>query len=134
MEMLTWEKDRGGWISNGYRIVLVEPYHWVLLEDEPAPAPVRAEQVPLAEARTLTQCKREAELLDAATRVAELRRRSWGKLLLAVLAFGFVPTLTPPWDLALIVILLVTAARTAGFLAGTYLARSHLAAEDRFYQ
>jgi hypothetical protein len=133
--MLTWERANNGWVSGGYRIELVEPYHWVLLEnDEEEAAPVRIEPVPLAEARTLTQCKREAELLDTATRVAELRRRSWGALALAVVAFVFVPTLTPPWDLALMVALLTAVARTAGFLVGTYMARSHATGADLFYQ
>ena len=132
--MLTWTRDHNGWVSNGYRIELVEPYHWVLLDNEPAPLTVRTEPIPLAETRTLTQCKREAELLDTATRVAEIRRRSWGKLILAVLCFVFVPTLAPPWDFVLIVALLTAVTRTAGFLAGTYLARSHMSAHDRFYR
>lgn len=132
--MLTWNRDNGAWVSSGYRIELVKPCHWVLLKDEPAPSQVRAEPVPLAETRTLSLCKREAELLDAASRVAEVRRRSWGKLVLAVLGFVFVPTLAPPWDFALMLLLLVAAARTGGFLVGTYMARLNLAHRDLFYQ
>ena len=132
--MLTWERERNGWVSNGYRIELVEPYHWVLLENEPEVAPVRAEPVPLAETRTLTQCKREAELIDTANRVGELRRRSWGRLIMAVVALMFVPTLAPPWNLVLMLVLLITAARAGGFLAGTYMARSYVSARDLFYQ
>ena len=132
--MLTWTRDRDGWVSNGYRIELVEPHHWVLLENEPAAASVRHEPVPLAESRTLTQCKREAELLDSATRVAELRKRSWSKLALAAVCFVCVPTMAAPWNLFLTVVLLVAVARTAGFLAGTYLARTHITVRDLFYQ
>jgi hypothetical protein len=132
--MLTWERSSNGWVSGGYRIELVEPYHWVLLENEEAAGSVRTEPVPLAETRTLTQCKREAELLDTATRLTELRRRSWGKLIIALVALVFVPTLAPPWNLGLLVVLLVTVARSAGFLAGTYMARSHVTNADLFYQ
>ncbi len=132
--MLAWTRDRDAWVSNGYRIELVKPHHWVLLENEPETASVRHEPVPLAESRTLTQCKREAELLDSATRVAELRKRSWSKLALAAVCFVFVPTLAAPWNLALTVVLLVAVARTAGFLAGTYLARTHITVRDLFYQ
>lgn len=132
--MLTWERNSNGWVSGGYRIELIEPYHWVLLQNEVETAAVRTEPVPLAETRTLTQCKREAELLDTATRLAEVRRRSWGKLVLALVAFMFVPTLAAPWNLALMVALLTAVARSAGFLAGTYLARSHTTNADIFYQ
>ena len=133
-EMLTWEQDRTGWVSNGYRIELVEPYRWVLLRNEPATTAVRAALAQLAETRTLTQCKREAEKLDAAGRLAQLRRRLWGQLILALVAFATVPTLAPPWDLAMVLILLAVAARAVGFLAGIYLARSHVTGHDLFYQ
>lgn len=133
-EMLAWEEVDGGWISSGYRIELVRPYHWVLLKDEPAPESVRIEPVPLAEAPTLSLCKREAEQLDAATRVAEVRKRSWGRLVLAILALAFVPTLSPPWDIVFIVAVLVAVSRTVGFLAGTYMARFRYTPGELFYQ
>lgn len=132
--MFTWKQDNDGWVANGYRIELVKPGHWVLLKDEPATAAVRIEPIPLAETHTLTLCKREAELMDTASRVAEARRRSWGKLVLAVLAFALVPTLAPPWNLVLTITLLTAAARTVGFLLGTYMARSHVKAGELFYQ
>ncbi len=132
--MLTWEQADRGWAAGRYRIELVAPYQWVLLEDVAAPDAVRIEPTPLAQARTLSQCKREAELLDTATRVAEVRRRSWGKLILAVLGLVFVPTLAAPWDLFVLVGLMVAAARTVGFLAGSYFARYRYTPGELFYQ
>jgi hypothetical protein len=128
--MLAWRQERNGWVSNGYRIELLEPHHWVLLKNEPRPEAVRAEPIPLAETRTLTQCKREAELLDAAGRLSLIRRRRWAQLIMAAMAFAFVPSMPPPLDLTLFLVLLAIAAGAIGFLAGTYMARSHLAVSD----
>lgn len=132
--MLTWKQERNGWISNGYRIELLEPCRWVLLKAEPTRAPVMAEPIPLAETRTLTECKRQAELLDSALRVAQTRRRLWGQLVVALVAFVFVPTVATPWDLLGFLALLAVIARAIGFLAGTYMARSHLAVRDLYHQ
>mgnify|MGYP001823608507 FL=1 len=132
--MLTWKRDRNAWVSNGYRIELLAPHHWVLLRDEPTTAAVQPEPIPLAETRTLTLAKREAELLDAAGRVTEGRRRAWGRLLFAIVSFGLIPSLAPPWDLAVLTVLLVVVARGIGFLAGTYLARSYVTVRDLFYK
>lgn len=131
--MLTWKQEHNGWVANGYRIELSEPYHWVLLRNEPRSAPVQVEPIPLAETRTLTQCKREAELLNAAGRLARIRRRLWGQLIMALMAFAFLPSMPPPWDLVLFLVLLIVAARAIGFLAGTYMARSHVAVRDLSY-
>lgn len=128
--MLTWTQEGNGWVSNGYRIVLIEPYRWALLRAEPNSGPVQAEATPLAEARTLALCKREAEHLDAATRLGLIRRRLWGQLVLALTAFVFVPTMATPWDLVFFLAVLAVAAHAVGFLAGTYLARSHVAVRD----
>ena len=132
--MLDWTREADGWTSDGYRIRLVAPYHWELLGTAAADAAVVTDRTPLAVTRTLTECKREAELLDAATRIREVRQRYWGLLVLAVVGFIFVPSFGPPGDLAAIIVLLLLAVRAIGFLAGTYMARSHLYLRDLFYQ
>ena len=73
--MLSWTKGPDGWYSNGFRIELAEPFRWLLVEVDHQKAQVRIEQQPLAVARSLTECKREAELLAAARQRAELRRK-----------------------------------------------------------
>lgn len=126
--MLTWKQEGAGWVSNGYRIELLKPCHWVLLKDEPAQVgPVQVEPIPLAETHTLTQCKRKAELLETAGYVARVRRRRWAELFVALPAFALVPTTASPW---LFLVLLVVVTRAIGFLAGTYMARSHVAVLD----
>ncbi len=124
--MLTWKLERNGWVSNGYRIELLEPCHWVLLKNEP----VQAEPIPLAETHTLTQCKRKAEFLDTARRLTRVRRRLWAELIVALLAFALVPSMAAPWSLIFFLVLLVVATRAIGRLAGMYMARSHLAVRD----
>ena len=132
--MLVWRQEHSGWVSNGYRIELLEPYRWVLLKNEPMSEAVQAEPIALAETRTLTQCKREAELHDAADRLGLARRRRWGQLIMAAVAFVLVPIMPSPLDLVLFLGLLAIAAGAVGFLAGTYMARSHVAARDLSYQ
>lgn len=129
--MLTWKQERYGWVSNGYRIELLEPCHWVLLKNEPVQVePVQVEPIPLAETHTLTQCKRKAELLDTAGRLTRVRRRLWAELIVALPAFALVPSMASPWGLILFLVLLVVATSAIGFLAGTYMAPSHVAISD----
>lgn len=129
--MLTWKQERDGWVSNGYRIELLQPCHWVLLKNEPVQvAPVQVEPIPLAETRTLTQCKRRAELLEKARHLTRVRRRLWAELAVALLAFALVPGMAAPGGPILFLVLLVVATRAIGFLAGTYMARSHVAVHD----
>lgn len=132
--MLSWKRDAEGWTANGYRIRLVAPYRWELLDSAVAEGPILTENAPLATTRTLTQCKREAELLDTASHLSEVRRRNFGLLVLALAGFTFVPSLSPPTDLVAVIVLLTLAVRALGFLAGTYMARSHMSVRDLFYQ
>ena len=132
--MLSWKRDTEGWAANGYRIRLVAPYRWELLDSSTAEAPILTEDTPLATTRTLTQCKREAELLEAATRLSEIRRRNFGLLILARAGFTFVPSLSPPNDLIAVIVLLTLAVRAIGYLAGSYMARSYVSVHDVFYQ
>jgi hypothetical protein len=128
--MLTWTQERTGWVSNGYRIELLEPRHWVLLRNESRQVEaVPADLVPLAETRTLTECKRKAEILDAADRLRRVRRYLWAELIVALPAFALVSKLGP-WGPAVFLVLLAIAAHAIGFLAGTYMARSHVAVRD----
>lgn len=133
--MLTWKKERDGWVSNGYRIELLKPRHWVLLKNEPVQVesvqvePVQVEPIPLAETHTLTQCKRKAELLVMAGRLTRVRRRRWAELIVTLPAFALVPSMGP-WGFIFFLVLLVVATRAIGFLAGTYMARSHIAVRD----
>lgn len=127
--MLTWKQERDGWVSNGYRIELLEPSHWVLLKNEPAPVePVQVEPIPLVETHTLTQCKRQAELLEKARRLTRVRRRLWAELIVTLMVFALVPIgMANP---LVFLVLLVVATRAIGLLAGTYSARSHVAVWD----
>lgn len=132
--MLSWIQDEDGWVANGYRIRLVRPFHWDLLDDITPTGAVFAEPTPLATTRTLSACKREAELLETASRANEIRRRSWGLLVLALTGFFFVPSFNPPAALVAFLTLLAVASRAAGLIAGSYMARSHLTADNLFYQ
>lgn len=78
----------------------------------------------------MAQCKRETEHLDAAGRLAQIRRRLWGQLIMALVAFAYVPSMPPPWGLVLILVVLIVATHAIGFLAGTYVARSHVTVRD----
>ena len=49
---------------------------------------------------------------------------------MAGMAFAFLPSVQPPLDLVFFLVLLATAAGAVGFLAETYMARSHLAPGD----
>lgn len=132
--MLHWTRDDDGWRSNGYLIELVAPHHWELRDATNADGPVLVERQPLATARTLTRCKREAELLEIAGRIAEVRKRHWGLLVLSLVGFMFVPSFAPPSDLVAVLVLLATTTRAIGYLAGSYMAGSHVSVDDLFYQ
>ena len=125
MAMLTWTRECDSWVSNGYRIELLEPYHWVLLRNDPGRADAQQpDREPLAETRTLSLCKRQAEVLDAASRLTRARRPLWAQLIIGLPAFALVPEMGP-WGLVYSLALLVVVTRAIGFLAGTYMARTH---------
>lgn len=84
--MLSWTQRSDGWYSNGFRIELAGPFRWLLLEGEPDTSSVSLGPRPLAVARSLTECKREAELVVSARARAEVQRRHFAILLLTVAA------------------------------------------------
>jgi hypothetical protein len=97
VEVLTRKQEGDGRVSNGYRIELLVPCHWVLRKNEP----IRVAWATLAESYTLTECKREAEHMAAAAHLAGVRRLLWAELIVALASFGLVSRVVAPWDLVL---------------------------------
>lgn len=132
--MLTWTQQPDGWHANGFRIELAAPRRWLLLDDEREVQQVGPEERPLAVARTLTECKREAELLAAAQRRADLRKRHLAYLILcpcaAILLIGSAPLL----NILIVATLATLATRSLGVITGTILWRSAASRDDLFYQ
>ena len=88
--MLSWTERASGWHSNGFRIELAEPHRWVLVDSEEEPAVVGQPTRPLAVTRTLTECKREAELLAAKRRRRDVQRH---QVMILILALAVTPLL-----------------------------------------
>ncbi len=134
--MLTWTKEADGWHAQGYVIRLVEPFRWALLPDtEPADEDaVSLISEPLATTRTLTECKREAELRAAAVRRSASVRRSTAQLLLAACGLVFTLGSPPPWSFFLSLGLVYVAARSISFMIGLFAARYGQPPGGAFYQ
>ena len=130
--MLSWTKGPDGWYSNGFRIELAEPFRWLLVEVDHQKAQVRIEQQPLAVARSLTECKREAELLAAARQRAELRRKhSVTFVTILALFVLLIGSTTDPLVLFSVVFL---ALRSLFVLLGTLLPAGFGEQHEVFYQ
>jgi hypothetical protein len=132
--MLTWTQGQNAWHAAGYRIELVAPYRWILVDDSEQSPQVSVAQQPLARARTLTECKREAELLVAAQRRAELRRRHLSRLGLMLAAAVLLVGSSSIQNVVVLFALSLLAARSLGVILGTVVERSWGASHEVFYQ
>ena len=134
--MLDWTECSEGWRSDGFRIVLAEPFRWLLLDEENQPdqSAVSVGWEPLAVARSLTEAKREAELIASARARAEVRKRHFLTLLLAggvaLLLLGGPITGN---ELPLLVAGIV-AVRSTAILLGTLLPTAFGMQHEVFYQ
>ncbi len=132
--MLTWTQRPDGWYSNDFRIELAEPHRWLLLDHDEQLSAVDHRAQPLAVARSLTECKREAELLAAKRRRRDVQRR---QVVLAVLAFAVTPFLLgSPSNVSavLLVAVLVVATRSVTILLGTLTPQALGEQHEVFYQ
>ncbi len=133
--MLAWTQRSDGWHANGFLIRLVEPFCWVLLEDRVEPeATVHDAVEPLATARTLTECKREAELLVTARHRSSMRKRLIARILLALCALPLSGGLAAPWDLLVATLLGGVALGSAVTLAATFFTEAKWSYDELFYQ
>ena len=132
--MLTWRQEGDGWHANGYTITLAEPFRWILTKAEPDSGPVSIPVAPLATGRTLTECKREAELLAASERRGRLRRRWAAQAGIAGSGIVFVAGTAPPWNVLLVTCLLTFVLRCLALIAGTLIAGREYTSRDNFYQ
>ncbi len=132
--MLIWTQHPDGWHANGFRIRLVEPFRWVLTQTEVDDASVRVPTEPLAVSRTLTECKREAELLVGASRRSALRRLWSAQALVAIAALVFATDLSAPWDIVVVSSLAVYVLRCVSLILGSFLATRNFSYSDFFYQ
>lgn len=132
--MTTWTERPDGLHSDGLRIVLAAPFQWLLFDDERPAAAVGIPEQPLAVARSLTECKREAELVIARRHRAALRQRHM-VILLLVIAGSFL-MLGPSWTVNAFVVLLALGlgARSIGVLVGTVLPGAFREHHEVFYQ
>ncbi len=132
--MLTWTEHPDGWRANGFTIRLVEPFRWVLTRTEVDGGSVRVPPEPLAVGRTLTECKREAELLVGASKRSGLRRRWAVQGMVALAALVFATDLSVPWDIVIVSSLGVFALRCVSLIAGSFYAGHNYSYRDFFYQ
>ena len=132
--MLVWTQHSDGWRANGFTIRLVEPFRWVLVKTDADSGPVRVPARPLAETRTLTECKREAELIATAAERAGLRRRWAAQGLAALGALAFATDLAGPWDVVVVSILGVLVLRCISLVADSFLTSLEYSHHDFFYQ
>ncbi|MCP3993513.1 MAG: hypothetical protein GY722_00400 [bacterium] len=116
------------------RIELAEPHRRLPLDQEQQLSAVDHRVQPLAVARSLTECKREAELLAAKRRRRDVQRR---QVVLAVLAFAVTPFLLgSPSNVSavLLVAVLVVATRSVTILLGTLTPQALGEQHEVFYQ
>ena len=133
--MLTWTQRQDGWYADEYVIRLVRPFCWALTQAEDAPeAAVSIPTEPLATGRTLTECKREAELIASARSRADTRRRQCLLLLISISAALMM--LGAPFGgngLALLVVGIL-AVRSTAILLGTLIPSAFGEQHEVFYQ
>ena len=122
--MLTWTERDDGWYSNGFRIELRAPFQWALVDvnAEVPQVAVSTQAEPLAVARTLSLCKREAEQLAAAAELSVLRRRHTQRLLIAALMMPLVYGTLTVVNFVIFLTALFVVARSATAILDTFLA------------
>lgn len=132
--MLSWTERADGWYSNGFRIELVEPHRWVLVDSAASPAIVGQPTTPLAVARSLTECKREAELVAAKRRRKDVQRRQMVLLILAIAVTPFLLGSSSNGNAIVVLCGLVVATRSVTVLLGTLAPRALGEQHEVFYQ
>jgi hypothetical protein len=134
--MLQWVNDSDGWRSNGFLIRQGGPSRWLLLEtaivDESCLVNVIPE--PLTVTTTLSNAKREAELLATSRQSADQRRSSVLQLLASGAGVVMVLGFGEPWNMFLSFALTGTALHAAAKLLSSWI--DHWAGDpgDLFYQ
>jgi hypothetical protein len=134
--MLTWKECSEGWCTDGFKIVLDKPVRWLLIDEESPPmeSAVSVGYEPLAVARSLTEAKREAELIVSARARSEARRRH----VLTVLISASVALMLVGAPFAgsglLLAIAGSVAARSTMFLLGTLIPSTLSSRHQLFYQ
>jgi hypothetical protein len=134
--MLKWVNDSDGWRSNGFLIRPNGPSRWLLSErpivDESKL--VRVIPEPLTTTATLSDAKREAELLAESKQSAD-QRRSW-MLQLFTSGAGMVMVLglAEPWNMFLSFALAGTALRAMLKLLASWIGRWVGYPDEMFYQ
>ena len=132
--MLEWTQHPDGWHSNGFRIELAEPYRWVLVDAGERPVAVGQREEPLAVTRSLTECKREAELLAAKRRRHDVQRRQIMTVLIALCSTPFLLGSSSTVDAVIVLVALVLATRSVAILLGTLAPRALGEQHEVFYQ
>ena len=132
--MLAWTQRSDGWHSNGFRIELAEPYRWVLVDAGERPVAAGQLREPLAITRSLTECKREAELLAAKRRRHDVQHRQIRTLLIALSSTPFLLGSSSDVNATIVLVALVVAARSLLILLGTLMPRSLREYHEVFYQ
>jgi len=133
--MLDWIEHADGWHADGFRIELVEPFRWFVIDRSAQDhASVSLGVQPLAIERTLTEAKREAELLAASRRRSDLRRRHILTLLVVLSTSVFLAATSPGGNAAVVIGGAFLATRSAMFLLGSFLPTALGERHQTFYQ
>ena len=132
--MLTWTQRSDGWHSNGLRIELAEPYRWLLLDKEKQPSAVGRGAQPLAVTRSLTECKREAELLMGRRRRSAVQRRQIVTILLVLAGTPLLVARPSEINGFIVVIAVMVATRSLTILLGTLAPKALGEQHEVFYQ
>ena len=137
--MLTWTQRPDGWYANGYVIRLVAPFCWILTEvpAEETPSeigPVSIPIEPLATSRTLTEAKREAEMIEAAHMRSAFYRRHAALFLIACSVAVLVIGAAAPWGFIMTVAASAVALGALSRMAGYAFGRSPYRRHQIFYQ
>jgi hypothetical protein len=134
--MLVWTEGPEGWRADGLKIVLAEPFRWLIIDEDapPVESAVSIAREPLAVARSLTEAKREAELIASARARSKVRRRHLLTLLISSSAALMVVGAPFAGSGLLLVIAGSVAARSTLFLLGTLMPATLRGQHEVFYQ
>jgi hypothetical protein len=118
------------------KIVLAEPFRWLIIDEDapPVESAVSIAREPLAVARSLTEAKREAELIASARARSKVRRRHLLTLLISSSAALMVVGAPFAGSGLLLVIAGSVAARSTLFLLGTLMPATLRGQHEVFYQ
>lgn len=132
--MLSWTQRDDGWYADGFRIELRAPFHWVLVDlDADEPARVSTDLEPLAVEKTLSECKREAEILVSARHRSALRRKHLRILLLVVAGSVLLLGQTPTTNVLVVLLAGFIVARSLGVIVGSFTPNILGAPHEVFY-